>query len=78
MLLWRFPEPVLAIASGPLGGGIGERHWVVNATVALSYDRDDPDAHLREIADRLGLRGAGCGAPGGQQPVGALGVLRHL
>ncbi|EWC59432.1 Adenosylcobinamide amidohydrolase [Actinokineospora spheciospongiae] len=61
VLLWRPPEPVLAISSGPLGGGIGERRWVVNATVPLSYDRDDPEVHLREIADRIGLRGAGCG-----------------
>ena len=30
-------RPLLAISSGPLGGGIGVRHWVINATVPMSY-----------------------------------------
>jgi adenosylcobinamide amidohydrolase len=55
VLVWRFPRPMLAIASGPLGGGLGLRDWVVNATVPMSYDRDDPDRHLSEIAAGLGL-----------------------
>ncbi|MDW5325566.1 adenosylcobinamide amidohydrolase [Plantactinospora sp. KLBMP9567] len=61
MLVWRLDRPALAISSGPLGGGIGVRHWVVNATVSMSYRRDDPDVHLGELADRLGLRGPGIG-----------------
>jgi len=61
MLVWRFPQPVRAVASGPLGGGIGLRQWVVNATVHREYDRLDPDEHLREIADALGLTGPGTG-----------------
>jgi adenosylcobinamide amidohydrolase len=61
LLLWRFDPPLLAIASGPLGGGIGPRGWALNATVPMSYKRDDPDVHLAEVADRLGLRGAGLG-----------------
>jgi adenosylcobinamide amidohydrolase len=61
VLVWRPARPVRAIASGPLGGGIGPRHWVVNASVPLGYDRDDPDAHLREIATGLGLSGEGVG-----------------
>jgi adenosylcobinamide hydrolase len=61
MLVWRFAQPVLAVASGPLGGGIGLRQWVVNATVHRDYDRHDPDAHLREIADAAGLTGPGTG-----------------
>ncbi len=55
VLVWRFAGPVRAIASGPLGGGIGARHWVVNASVPDGYDRADPDAHLMEIASGLGL-----------------------
>ena len=54
-------RPLLAVSSGPLGGGIGVRHWVVNATVPMSYHRDDPAAHLAELADRLGLDGPGVG-----------------
>jgi adenosylcobinamide hydrolase len=61
MLLWRFDPPLLAIASGPLGGGIGLRHWALNATVPMSYARNDPDNHLAELADQLGLRGPGLG-----------------
>jgi adenosylcobinamide hydrolase len=57
VLVWRFAGPVRAIASGPLGGGIGARHWVLNASVPLGYDREDPDAHLMEIASGLGLPG---------------------
>lgn len=62
VLVWRFAEPLLTIASGPLGGGLGVRHWVVNATVPMSYDRDDPDVHLAGIAAGLGLpEGPGVG-----------------
>jgi adenosylcobinamide amidohydrolase len=53
---------LLAIASGPLGGGIGVRRWALNATVPMSYHRDDPDIHLVGIAERLGLgEGPGVG-----------------
>ncbi|GIJ02274.1 adenosylcobinamide amidohydrolase [Spirilliplanes yamanashiensis] len=44
-----------------LGGGLGLRHWVVNATVPMSYHRDDPADHLAELARGLGLRGPGVG-----------------
>src|SRR5690242_6460982 len=61
LLLWRFDRPRLAIASGPLGGGIGERSWALNATVPISYNRDDPDIHLADLAAGLGLVGSGLG-----------------
>lgn len=61
LLHWRFPEPVRMIASGPLGGGVGDRRWVINATVDRAYARMDPDRHLAELADGLGLRGPGAG-----------------
>jgi adenosylcobinamide amidohydrolase len=62
VLVWRFDPPVLAISSGPLGGGVGVRNWAVNATVPIGYDRDDPDVHLTELAAGLGLgRGPGVG-----------------
>lgn len=61
VLVWRLGTPLLAISSAPLGGGIGVRHWVVNASVPMSYRRDDPDVHLGELADRLDLRGPGIG-----------------
>jgi adenosylcobinamide amidohydrolase len=34
---------------------------VVNATVPMSYDRDDPEAHLAELAAHLDLHGPGVG-----------------
>ena len=61
VLLWQFAEPRLCISSGPLGGGIGTRQWVVNATVPLNYSRTDPDRHLTEIGSALKLVGTGCG-----------------
>lgn len=61
MLVWRLADPLLAISSASLGGGIGVRHWVVNATVPMSYRRDDPDAHLAALARELGLDGPGVG-----------------
>lgn len=61
LLLWRTDIPVLAVSSAPLGGGIGIRHWLINATVPMSYERDDPEVHLAGLADRFGLTGAGIG-----------------
>ncbi len=59
--VWRFARPVRAISCGPYGGGIGERHWLINATVHRDYGRLDPDAHVAELAAGLGLTGAGSG-----------------
>jgi adenosylcobinamide amidohydrolase len=61
LLVWRLPEPAIAISSAVLGGGIGPCRWLVNATVPMSYDRGDPAAHLREIAAGLALSGPGVG-----------------
>jgi adenosylcobinamide amidohydrolase len=61
VLVWRLPEPLLVISSAPMGGGIGARRWVLNATVPMSYHREDPDAHLGEMAHGLGLGGPGVG-----------------
>jgi adenosylcobinamide amidohydrolase len=61
LLVWRFDQSLRAVTSGPLGGGIGVRNWVVNATVSMSYWRDDPDVHLAELADQFDLRGPGVG-----------------
>ncbi|MGH9033830.1 MAG: adenosylcobinamide amidohydrolase [Acidimicrobiia bacterium] len=60
-LVWRFDQPMLAVASTPLGGGIGTRHWIVNAQVALDYARTDLEAHLAAIGAELGCVGAGVG-----------------
>lgn len=61
VLVWRFDPPRLTISSGPYGGGVGERRWVLNATVPHGYDRMDPDRHITEIAAELKLTGPGTG-----------------
>jgi adenosylcobinamide hydrolase len=61
LLVWRFPEPLLAVSSAPLGGGLGRRRWVVNAQVPHSYGRLDPEVHLAELASARGLGGPGVG-----------------
>jgi adenosylcobinamide amidohydrolase len=59
VLVWRFAEPVRAVASSVLGGGLGERSWVLNATVSLGYREADPASHAARLAAGLGLDGAG-------------------
>ena len=61
LLMWRFGEPVRAVASSPHGGGLGVRRWVVNAQVPPSYSRRDTNHHLGRLAVSLGLRGRGVG-----------------
>lgn len=61
MLVWRLPRPLLAISSAALGGGLGLREWVLNATVEMAYSRSDPAVHLAELARGLGLGGPGVG-----------------
>jgi len=60
-LVWCWPDAPLAVSSAPLGGGIGERHWALNAQVLAGYDRLDPEHHLVEVAGALGLEGEGVG-----------------
>jgi adenosylcobinamide hydrolase len=59
--IWRLFEPMLAISSAPLGGGMGVREWVLNAQVPHDYDCDDPQSHLRALASAAKLVGPGAG-----------------
>ena len=59
-LVWRFPRPLRCVSSGVLGGGLGERSWVVNAEVHEQYHLD-PGPHLARTAAALSLRGPGTG-----------------
>jgi len=61
MALWRPGPGYRMISSGVLGGGLGPREWVLNAQVGGAYARNDPAAHLRELARALGLSGPGVG-----------------
>src|SRR5688500_113438 len=62
VLVWRFPAPVRAIATTVLGGGIGDRRWVLNAQVPAEYHVADPEAHAAALGAEQGLEGgAGIG-----------------
>ncbi len=61
LLCWRFDAPLRAVSSAPVGGGIGEVAWVVNAGVADGYARTDIEAHLAELAASAGCSGPGVG-----------------
>jgi adenosylcobinamide hydrolase len=58
-LAWRFETPVRALASTVLGGGLGERRWIVNAEVGLGYQHPDPSEHAAELAASVGVAGPG-------------------
>lgn len=61
LLVWRLDVPMRTVSSGPFGGGLGERTWVMNATVDWGYGRLDPDEHVRSLAAGLALTGDGVG-----------------
>ncbi|WP_051733150.1 adenosylcobinamide amidohydrolase [Kitasatospora phosalacinea] len=61
LLVWRAGPGWRTAGSGVLGGGIGERHWVLNAQVRAGYGRLDPAEHLAELAAAQGLTGPGTG-----------------
>ncbi|MFI0723257.1 adenosylcobinamide amidohydrolase [Streptomyces sp. NPDC021224] len=60
-LLWRAGPGWRMVSSAVLGGGIGEREWVLNAQVAHGYRRTDPDRHLALLAAGAGEHGPGVG-----------------
>jgi adenosylcobinamide amidohydrolase len=54
---------MLVASTAPVGGGIGEREWVLNVQVTEGYARRDHGALVAELAGALGLdpRGDGVG-----------------
>lgn len=61
LLVWRAGPGWRMVSSAVLGGGLGERAWVLNAQVRPGYDRMDPEQHLADLARAEGLEGAGVG-----------------
>ena len=54
VLVWRSPEPFRCASSASVGGGVGDRAWVLNAEVALDYHHE-PVEHIARIGGELGL-----------------------
>ena len=61
VLVYRFENVWRAISSSAAGGGIGERHWALNAQVRADYSREDLATHTGELATTFGLEGEGVG-----------------
>ena len=59
MLVWRWPAPVPALSSAPVGGGFGRIDWVLNIGVASDYGRTDLAEHAGAVAAELDLSGIG-------------------
>ncbi len=59
--LWRLPEAMLSISTAPLGGGLGARHWVLNAQVRHDYECEEPQRHLVTLAASARVAGPGVG-----------------
>jgi adenosylcobinamide hydrolase len=58
-VVWHPDEPRCVLSTCVVGGGWGTASWILNATVVRGYDRDDPSAHLTELASSIGLDGDG-------------------
>lgn len=69
VLVWRFTQPVRAVATCVLGGGLGDRRWALNAQVPTEYHHADPAAHAADIGRHLGL-------PAGEAGLGFLTAAR--
>lgn len=61
VLIWRWLTPRLALSSAPVGGGLTQVGWVLNAQVPSNYARTDLAAHVAELAVLHALAGRGCG-----------------
>jgi adenosylcobinamide hydrolase len=61
VLVWRLRHAMLAASTATSGGGLGPRHWVINAEVDNDYHRVDVNEHIAELVAALKLPGAGVG-----------------
>jgi adenosylcobinamide amidohydrolase len=77
VMVWRLAAPLLAASTASVGGGLGLRHWVVNAQVIADYGRCDPEAHVADLALHLGLPGPGVGMLTAADVTAARRVVDH-
>ncbi|MCC5951755.1 MAG: adenosylcobinamide amidohydrolase [Acidimicrobiia bacterium] len=60
-LVWRFTEPWRMLSSAAVGGGWGERCWVLNIEVPAEFHHTDLDALVHGVARGEHLDGDGIG-----------------
>lgn len=61
VLSWRLARPMLVASTATSGGGLGERHWILNVQVPHEYGRRDVEHHVSQIARQLDLHNEGVG-----------------
>jgi len=61
VLSWHLARPMLAATTATSGGGLGERHWILNVQVPHDFARRDVEHHVSEIARQLDLHDEGVG-----------------
>jgi adenosylcobinamide amidohydrolase len=61
VLIYRFDTAMLGVSSVVVGGGIGVRHWALNAQVPTDYGREDIEDHVGTLASLFSLVGPGVG-----------------
>lgn len=59
MLAWRWTEPVSALSSAAVGGGLTEPKWLLNIGVPADFSRTDVGAYVAEITTDEGFVGDG-------------------
>lgn len=59
MLVWRFAAAMRVASTASCGGGLGGRHWLINAQVPHDYRRRDLSRHSAELAAAARLSGDG-------------------
>lgn len=60
-LVWELAEPMWCLSSAPVGGGLGEVDWLLNATVEADFAETDLAAVISQIAAEHNLTGRGVG-----------------
>jgi adenosylcobinamide amidohydrolase len=60
-VVWRIDRPWTVASTASVGGGVGPRHWIINASVSQSYARWDLAEHIGALARDAGIDPA---APG--------------
>lgn len=58
-LVWRCSPEVSVVSSASVGDAFGVVGWIANVQVPLDFARTDLDIFAAEVADELGLVGAG-------------------